>query len=94
MKLYYAEWPNGEVTIVHANNSLDLFWILDREGDPHQVKAWSTKDQCAIVTSKKGRGLAINRDGDDDCVWSRVVMPGFAKAISALVVAKNEEDEA
>ena len=91
MKLYYAEWPNGEVTIVHARNSLDLFWILDREGDPYQAKVWSTNDQCAITTSQVGEGLKINRDGDDDCVWRRVVMPGLAKACSVFVVAGDAE---
>lgn len=82
MKLYYAEWPNGEVTIVHAKNSLDLFWLLDQEGDPYSAKVWSTKDSCAITTSKSGRGLKIERD--PDCLWARVLMPGYAAAIAEI----------
>lgn len=77
MKLYYAEWPNGTVTIVYAKDNLDLFWILDQEGDPYQAKVKVTKDTCAITTSKHGKGLAIHPDSE--CLWARVLMPGYDK---------------
>lgn len=93
MKLYYAEWPDGTVTIVHAKDSLELFWILDREGNPYRAKIWSTRDACAITTSEKGEGLKINRKGDDDCVWRRVVLPGFAKALEGIGALSSEEGE-
>lgn len=87
MKLYYAEWPNGEVTIVHARNSLDLFWLLDQEGNPYSAKVWSTSDECAITTSKKGRGLKIERD--PDCLWARVLMPGYATVLNEFKGGKK-----
>ena len=75
MNLYYAEWPNKTVTIAHAKNSIDLFFLLDEEGDPYQATVWTTKDACSIQTSRNSKGLHIDRD--TSCVWARVLMPGL-----------------
>jgi hypothetical protein len=74
MNLYFAEWPDKTVSIIHAENSLDLFFILDEEGDPYSATVWKTKEPCAITTSKMSQGLKIHRS--IDCVWARVLMPG------------------
>ena len=37
MKLFLAQWPNGDMTIVPAEDSIDLFDRLDDEGDPSQT---------------------------------------------------------
>lgn len=91
MKLYYAEWPNKTISIVHAKNNTEAFWLLDQEGDPGSAKVWSTMDACAITTSKKGQGLEIDRD--PDCLWARVLMPGFSKALEKFMGHADEEGE-
>jgi hypothetical protein len=84
MNLYFAEWPDESVSIVHAKNSIDLFFILDEEGDPYSATIWTTKDPCAIITSRKGRALEVHRS--IDCVWERVLMPGLDKVYSKSVL--------
>lgn len=37
-KLYVAEWLDGTISIVSAKNSKDLFWKLDTEADPYNIK--------------------------------------------------------
>ncbi|MFZ9613676.1 MAG: hypothetical protein ACO29Q_10375, partial [Crocinitomicaceae bacterium] len=34
MNIYAAKWPDGSISIVAAENKIDLFDKLDREGDP------------------------------------------------------------
>ena len=34
MKTYIAKWPNGTISILTAENQVDLFWQLDSEGNP------------------------------------------------------------
>lgn len=40
MKIYIAKWPNGTISIVKASSKTDLFWKLDREGDPGSAEVF------------------------------------------------------
>lgn len=37
-KLYIAEWLDGTISIVSAKSAKDLFWKLDTESDPYDIK--------------------------------------------------------
>ncbi len=34
MPFYKVKWPDGEIELVEATGVADLFWLLDRKGDP------------------------------------------------------------
>ena len=34
MKYYRIKWPDGKIEVVMAEDETDLFWILDRKGNP------------------------------------------------------------
>jgi len=34
VKYYRIKWPDGEIEVVMAEDETDLFWILDRKGNP------------------------------------------------------------
>jgi len=77
MKLYYAEWPNKTISIVHAPNHIQAFWILDEEGNPLQAKVWSANHLAAIISHRTKRGVKIYRGNEDD--WKRVEFPSWDK---------------
>jgi len=70
MRLYYAEWPNKTISIVHAEYDLQAFYILDEEGDPSQAKVWSADNLAAIISYRDRRGLKLMRENEDD--WTSV----------------------
>jgi hypothetical protein len=38
MKTYIAQWENGTISILTAEDKTELFWKLDSEGDPIGAK--------------------------------------------------------
>lgn len=78
---------DDSVTIAHAENTRDLFHLLDEEGDPCSVKAWVSKEQARIITNCIRTGeMSIHRDLDYH--WMRVVMPSLE-----TIYGKEENDE-
>jgi len=75
MKLYYAEWPNKTISIVHAPNLYEAYWILDEEGEPTKANVWSADSLAAIISSRGKRGLQIMRENEHD--WTLVKFPSF-----------------
>lgn len=76
MNLYFAEWPDGTISVVHAKNSVDAFWLLDQEGNPYAATVWLAKGEACIISEKTlTGGLAVYRDLNAD--WRRVVFPGL-----------------
>jgi len=43
MKTYIAQWPDGTISIVSAEDRADLFWKLDSEGCPACAKIFVVK---------------------------------------------------
>lgn len=86
MKLYYAEWPNKTISIIHAKNHIEAFWMLDEEGDPYLANIWYANHR-AIITSEK-----INRTGwlafnlDEESGWEKVVFPSYDKILGGIGV--------
>lgn len=88
MKLYYAVWPNESISIVHAKNHTEAFWLLDEEANPYSAKIWYATHR-AIITSEK-----INRTGrlaftlDEDSSWEKVSFPSYNKLLRGIGIKK------
>ena len=61
MKTYIAQWPDGTITIVDAEDKTDLFWKLDVESDPIAAKIFEAPYgdggihiTTHLTTNKKG----------------------------------------
>lgn len=76
MNLYYAEWPDRSVTILHAPDSFEAYHMLDQEGDPESAKVWTTNNPAAIITVM-GPHFTMSVHRDMDYRWARVLMPKF-----------------
>jgi hypothetical protein len=55
MKTYIAQWENGTISILTAEDKTDLFWKLDSEGDPVHAKIFEVpldeEDNFHITTN-------------------------------------------
>jgi hypothetical protein len=53
MKVYLAEWPNGTISILTANDEVELFSQLDEEADPNLAKIYIMPTHFHISTYLK-----------------------------------------
>ena len=62
MKTYIAQWEDGSISIISAEDKTDLFWKLDTESDPTRAKITLVSDDdndgihvsTYLHTNKKG----------------------------------------
>lgn len=68
MNTYLAKWPNGTISILTANNTLDAFWKLDVEGDPtdERLKVYRLPKNFYLTTEilKGGKSLDVVLEAD------------------------------
>ena len=74
MKLFLCKWSDGTGKIVTCKNLLQLFWALDFEGDPYQVKYKELKEDFAvnfkfITKSEEGEEYESTLLTYYDCEW-------------------------
>ena len=60
MRVYLAEWPNGTISVLTADNEVDLFDKLDSEGDPDVAKIYLMPTQFHIATDVKNGDIEAN----------------------------------
>ena len=53
MRVYLTEWPNGTISVLTADNEVDLFDQLDSEGDPTDAKIYLMPTRFHIETDVK-----------------------------------------
>lgn len=90
MNIYAAKWPNGSISIVAANNKIDLFEKLDREGDPFacellEVKSPTGEFQLTFNVKKQNDETFIELDQlEEDVKLKKTKMPkdAFEKNLS------------
>jgi hypothetical protein len=66
MRVYLAEWPIGTISILTAENEIDLFDKLDAEGDPNETRIFLMPTQFHLETDiKKNRIDVCEFDGKE-----------------------------
>jgi hypothetical protein len=62
MKTYLVKWPNGDFTVLTAKNEYDLFWKVDREGDPtdSETKVYELSESFQIAFEKNVKGKFVS----------------------------------
>jgi hypothetical protein len=84
-KLYIAEWEDGTISILSAENKDDLFWPVDSEGDPYSPKITEVtyKDQIHLSTR-----LTTNKKNETKINWS--FGPDFFDATKKVIQSKKK----
>ena len=82
MNIYIAKWPNGTISILTADDKIDLFDKLDREGDPFacqlvQVNSKETEHfHLTTEIKKQGDETFIELDQiEEDVNLKKVKLP-------------------
>ena len=76
MKLYFAEWQDKSVTIVHATGSFQAYHLLSQVGEPETASVWVADGPASIITHM-GPDSRMTIHRDLDYRWSRVIMPKY-----------------
>jgi len=84
MTLYYAIWPDKTISIIHAGNHVEAFWILDDEGDPFEAEIWSTDGIAAITSEMTEGGLEFHCDTEHG--WTYVTLPSYDKILGGIKI--------
>jgi hypothetical protein len=58
MKTYLVYWPNKTITVASAEDEVDLFNILDEEGDPEQAEIFILPRIFSVTTHIQDGGIA------------------------------------
>lgn len=66
MRVYLAEWPNGTISVLTADNEVDLFNKLDAEGDPNEAMIFLMPTQFHLETNVKGKRIEVCEFDDKD----------------------------
>ena len=67
MKTYLVYWPNKTITVTSAEDEVDLFNILDDEGNPEQTEIFILPKIFSVTTHIQDGGIVAvenlsNRD--------------------------------
>ncbi len=62
MKTYLVKWPTGDFSVLAAKNEYDLFWKVDREGDPtdSKTKVYELPKDFHIAFEKNAKGKFVS----------------------------------
>lgn len=68
MSTYLAEWPDGTISVLSAENIVDLFWRLDVEGNPFAAKVCKLPSRFHIgtVINNRRKIVTSNEDSEED----------------------------
>jgi hypothetical protein len=100
MKTYIAQWPDGTITIVDAEDKTDLFWKLDTEADPIKAKIFEVPYgdggihiTTNLTTNKKGEPTIEFNSGEYGEELKRAKWPKGTtlKAMQQFVPETTEE---
>ena len=101
MKTYIAQWEDGSISIVSAEDKTDLFWKLDSEADPTGAKITLVSDDdnegihvsTYLQTNKKGETSIKIHAGEYSERFRKVPWKqgDTLKAMQYLVPETNEE---
>ncbi len=57
MKTYLVYWPNKTITVASAEDEIDLFNILDEEGDPESAEIFILPKIFSVTTRIQDGGI-------------------------------------
>lgn len=78
MKLYFAEWQDKSVTIVHATDAFQAYHLLSQVNEPEYAQVWVAHGPASVITFMgPDQRMTIHRDLDYR--WHRVLLPKYER---------------